>query len=659
MLIISQPVKRSVYNAIIEKGVVENIRTRGLLPELVEKIEGVESLRSVDPRFHTFIDDFYQHCVRNDDWSDEDLFVVRLKVLDNDSVFCSFVDTIVSPEIQEDEAGVNEVVNLVNEELQASGALLSLIRYDSKGLPVYALVEQGASGGQYKPAHEIRQFSFIVDNSHRGRPDRVGGHQPPSHEQGPCFVLVHDRWNDFGVRSLFDLFWYSDSGCRSLIGEVKIIHKTELSEEQMKENSGYDTADYLQSSFTSLVGEAASLGQEGAYYARLKSLFPDCYEDVLWALQDCAIFPIVEERFVEHNQFHSLIRYPEPERLLREEKFLMKGLDVKERYCFSYEFIPKYSESSLTLNFRFGQDGTFPHRLYALIGENGTGKTQFLTALPLSYAKKDLDCFKPHRPIFSRVMTVSMSLYDDIECPVADASFTYDFCGLRFDEFRGKASKFDAMSEHLLRSINEIEKHKRVEQAKDILGKMLPEQILTALIVNRSRTWQFDRKSLDELLRKSSSGETCLLITFCDVIAKIRLNTLLLVDEPETHLHPKAVINMMNTLHVLLEKFNSYAIVATHSALVVREMTADCVYKIMRIGDSAIVGTIKRESLGANLDELNEEIFGAMESGDYYRDLIIGMIKEGYTYEEIMKTLRSKSVDPNLNLRVLVKNYFS
>lgn len=64
MLIISRPVKRSVYNAIIEKGVVENIRTRGLLPELVEKIEGVESLRSVDPRFHTFIDDFYQHCVR-------------------------------------------------------------------------------------------------------------------------------------------------------------------------------------------------------------------------------------------------------------------------------------------------------------------------------------------------------------------------------------------------------------------------------------------------------------------------------------------------------------------------------------------------------------------------------------------------------------------
>lgn len=114
---------------------------------------------------------------------------------------------------------------------------------------------------------------------------------------------------------------------------------------------------------------------------------------------------------------------------------------------------------------------------------------------------------------------------------------------------------------------------------------------------------------------------------------------------------------MMNTLYNLLEKFNSYAIVATHSALVIREVMAECVYKIKRVGDVPIVGRIKSESLGANLDELNEEIFGAMESGSYFNKLIVKMSNENMmAYEDIMATLKSDNIEPNLNLRILVKN---
>lgn len=390
----------------------------------------------------------------------------------------------------------------------------------------------------------------------------------------------------------------------------------------------------------------------------MKSLFPNCYEDVLWALQDCAIFPIVEENFLEHLQFHSLIRNSKAEKPLREEKFLIQGRGAKERYHFSYEFVPKYSDAPLTLDFQFGQDGLFPHRLYALIGENGTGKTQFLSALPLDYAQKKLTCFRPHRPIFSRVMTVSMSVYDDIERPISDASFTYDFCGLRADEFCKDHSKTDVMLSHMLKSINEIEEHNRTKTVKEVLGNMLPESIINELfVVDNNRNLDFNPKSLKDILRKTSSGETCLLITFCDVMAKLRQDTLLLLDEPETHLHPRAVMNMMNTLYNLLEKFNSYAIVATHSALVIREVMAECVYKIKRVGDVPIVGRIKSESLGANLDELNEEIFGAMESGSYFNKLIVKMSNENMmAYEDIMATLKSDNIEPNLNLRILVKN---
>lgn len=658
MLNIPKDIKRKVFNALVNGEVIDGIQERDELENLVTRIDGIDLLKSEDPRYTTFIEDFRQHCLRNYDWTDEYLFVERLKVLESDNSFKSFVEAIVSPDLQESESDINKVVSMINQQLETAKASLSLFKYDSNGLPVYQLVERNEMVRQIRPSHKLQKFTFYVDKFPKGRSDFAISHSSPSPNERPCFILAHDRWNDFSVYSLFNLFWYPKEGVVTSVGAVKIIHKTELTEDQMERGNKYDTCDYIPESFQNLDGEIASLGQDQSYYNNLKSLFPNCYEDVLWALQDCAIFPIVEENFLEHLQFHSLIRNSKAEKLLREEKFLIQGRGAKERYHFSYEFVPKYSDAPLTLDFQFGQDGLFPHRLYALIGENGTGKTQFLSALPLDYAQKKLTCFRPHRPIFSRVMTVSMSVYDDIERPISDASFTYDFCGLRADEFCKDHSKTDVMLSHMLKSINEIEEHNRTKTVKEVLGNMLPESIINELfVVDNNRNLVFNPKSLKDILRKTSSGETCLLITFCDVMAKLRQDTLLLLDEPETHLHPRAVMNMMNTLYNLLEKFNSYAIVATHSALVIREVMAECVYKIKRVGDVPIVGRIKSESLGANLDELNEEIFGAMESGSYFNKLIVKMSNENtMAYEDIMATLKSDNIEPNLNLRILVKN---
>lgn len=661
MLSIPKNIKRKVFNALVDDDVIDGIHERGELEILVSRIEGIDLLGSEDHRYSSFMEDFRQHCIRNDDWTNEYLFVERLKILESDSTFRSFVEAMVSPDLQESESDINEVVSLINQQLETVKASLSLFKYDSNGLPVYQLVERDETSRRFRPSHKLQKFTFFVDKFPKGRSDFADSHRIPSSDEGPCFVLAHDGWNDFSVYSLFNLFWYPKEGGVTSVGAVKIIHKTELTDKQVAEWCKYDTCDYIPDSFQSLDGEIASLGQDQSYYNNLKSLFPDCYEDVLWALQDCAIFPAIEESFLEHRHFHSLIRNKVAEKLLREEKFLIKGIDAKERYHFLYEFVPKYSDTPLSLDFEFGQDGLFPHRLYALIGENGTGKTQFLSALPLDYAQRKLTCFRPHRPIFSRVMTVSMSMYDDIEVPISDASFTYDFCGLRAGEFCDGKSKSEVMLSHMLQSINEIEEHNRTKTVKEVLGNMLPESIIDELFVTNSNgTVSFYRKSLGEILRKTSSGETCLMITFCDVMAKLRQDTLLLLDEPETHLHPRAVMNMMNTLYDLLEKFNSYAIVATHSALVIREVMAECVYKIKRVEDIPIVGRIKSESLGANLDELNEEIFGAMESGSYFNKLITKMSDENMmTYEEIMSTFKSKDIEPNLNLRILVKNHRS
>lgn len=307
MLNIPKDIKRKVFNALVNGEVIDGIQERDELENLVTRIDGIDLLKSEDPRYTTFIEDFRQHCLRNYDWTDEYLFVERLKVLESDNSFKSFVEAIVSPDLQESESDINKVVSMINQQLETAKASLSLFKYDSNGLPVYQLVERNEMVRQIRPSHKLQKFTFYVDKFPKGRSDFAISHSSPSPNERPCFILAHDRWNDFSVYSLFNLFWYPKEGVVTSVGAVKIIHKTELTEDQMERGNKYDTCDYIPESFQNLDGEIASLGQDQSYYNNLKSLFPNCYEDVLWALQDCAIFPIVEENFLEHLQFHSLI----------------------------------------------------------------------------------------------------------------------------------------------------------------------------------------------------------------------------------------------------------------------------------------------------------------------------------------------------------------
>ena len=71
------------------------------------------------------------------------------------------------------------------------------------------------------------------------------------------------------------------------------------------------------------------------------------------------------------------------------------------------------------------------------------------------------------------------------------------------------------------------------------------------------------------ILNKKHFGQYILLCTMTEVIATIEKESLLLFDEPELHLHPNAVANTLRMLYKLLEEYDSYAIFATHSPLIV------------------------------------------------------------------------------------------
>lgn len=62
----------------------------------------------------------------------------------------------------------------------------------------------------------------------------------------------------------------------------------------------------------------------------------------------------------------------------------------------------------------------------------------------------------------------------------------------------------------------------------------------------------------------------------------IENGSLLLIDEPETHLHPNFISLIISALHKILTATGSYSIISTHSVYIVREVPQDQVIILER-----------------------------------------------------------------------------
>lgn len=132
-------------------------------------------------------------------------------------------------------------------------------------------------------------------------------------------------------------------------------------------------------------------------------------------------------------------------------------------------------------------------------------------------------------------------------------------------------------------------------------------------------------------------------------------DSLLIIDEPEVHLHPKAINVLFKLLIILLNKFQSYCIVATHSPLIVREIPGKNVYLMRRINNIPEMGKIGLETLGEDISILYNEIFGYDDDLTYLSSIILKKKAKGEKYNDIVSHLTTGENKLSLNIRFLVK----
>ena len=640
MFKISSKTKREIINIFISQdnlfGTLDNVDVL----EFFDSILDLKSLPTTDHRkvqFPTAYEDFYQHYVNNNDWGNEELLKIKFDLTDNDDIFIEFITKIISPEVRGSKEEIIAYCNLIEGLTSKENLIFQIWDYEpSSKLPIYRLV-QNSESQEYLRNIPQNKILFYVDNATIEYQKIVY----------PCFILSNIDFNDFGNYSNFFLNYFSEKNNKVPIGRLKIIKKND-----------FNTKYIIPHSFTAL-DDFCSIGEDISYYENLKKNFGDFFYSKLRALKDCAFFHDTLAIFENDENFKkSIIRANEQERLIRRAKLQINNYDLDNLYKFTYKFQPKYDENITDIEFNFDENALLSSRIITLIGKNGCGKTQLLSKLPIELSQKNQDFFSPQIPQFGKIISVSYSIFDNFALPKSDFDFNYINCSLRDDN--GKLLNKEDLTIKLIQSCIEIEKAERTKKWLKTISSFLDEEIVENLMSeNEDKVKKINLTKISDTLKILSSGQNILLNIITEIIKNIRYDSLIIYDEPETHLHPNAISQLTNTLYTLTEEFESFCLIATHSPLVVQEMLAKNIYILEKEQNNLYVRKPNSETFGENLTVITNEIFGNRDVPDYFKIQLKKLVSLGLSYERILQEIQSPNTEVSLNVNLYLKSLFN
>ena len=475
----------------------------------------------------------------------------------------------------------------------------------------------------------FNKVNFYV-KSYQDRPDRSW--------QYPSMVLVPTSGNDFDYKTCFDLHFYKDMSSRESIGEVKILQRDRKITE-------------LPIHFTELSDDYCSLGQTLAYYKLLKADFPSEFMNIGLALRDCVFYPEIKKSFETHEGFQkSLIRSSEAQRAMNETDDLIqrRTIDSISSFLFEFEYMVPNALLPHKIDFSFNNDPDLQNRFFCLVGKNGTGKTQVLAQLAKKLSNSnEAGSFSPERPLFTKIIAVSFSLFDKFELPKTE-DISYEL--ISFKDKKGLLNE-EEIANKLWRSYRSILKS-RVR--KTIwLNCMRTSLELDFFKINVDELETLDSKLefSEKLNSVLSSGQKITFHFITRLIACMDHDSIVIFDEPETHLHPNIAGKLIKALKYILDNFSSFCVLATHSPVIVQEIPSRFIRIIERQDDIPLIRQPAIECFGENLTNINNNIFQVDKETELYK----------ITLEELLTTKNIEEIEAifnhqlSLNARVFLQ----
>ncbi|MFP3524868.1 AAA family ATPase [Pantoea sp. SIMBA_072] len=487
-----------------------------------------------------------------------------------------------------------------------------------------------------------------------------------------CVYLTNDNWDDWGkYETKYYMRVVDDTGNLKDIGSLKIGKKglkPATSSSKGKESRRVE----LDNSFPYLDKNFFSLGQSETYYEALNELDDELKKEILTAIKDCAFnLSIFEENIQEEVMGESLLRDFSIENIKNKFHRLSHGHAELTRFNFKFEF-PRSEDNDPVLEFIVEPNSLPSSNVHVMIGRNGVGKTRCIQNLVRSIIEDNNNIEDYGRIIrkneknwnFSGIISISFSAFDDFDLPKIKVQ------GMKAHQIGLRYYKDNSSTEVLIKSPSMLKddlvqsfsicrlgpRRSRWSEAIKALESdpLFEEANFRQLLEYNDDNWETQAK---KKFNKLSSGHAIVLLTITKLVELVDEMTLVILDEPESHLHPPLLSAFTRALSDLLTKRNGVALVATHSPVLLQEVPKDCVWKISRSGSSSSAQRPRIETFGENIGTLTSEIFGLEVTRSGFHKVLENAIEVGSSYNSVLSKFNGAlGSEARMILRGLISN---
>lgn len=470
-----------------------------------------------------------------------------------------------------------------------------------------------------------------------------------------------DNWNDYwDFKTLYTLTYNDENGDAHRIGGVK-IGQFDWVEDQGRPQ--------IPQNFERLNARFFSLGQDADYYETLRAFGHEICDAILTALNDTALDNVLFLRACgERVMGVSLMRSVNERTVTGQYRRIIDGGLRLTSFHFDYQGPQQLDPTfePVDLSFSVEPGSRPPTNIQVIIGRNGVGKSFLINAMSRALVNSDEEIdavgqFSEPDDIldegfenpFANVLSITFSAFDDF--PITRQSRNalegtqYTNVGLRklqketdedghtqlymvtqepndlakdFIE-SAKICAFGERSERWRRALQTLEADPIFEEAR-VAG------------LSEFEGRQFGRAA-GKLYRRLSSGHKIVLLTITKLVEKVEERTLVLMDEPEAHLHPPLLSALIRAVSDLLINRNGVAIIATHSPVILQEVPKSCVWKMRRHGGGAVVERPERETFAEHVGVLTHEVFGLEVTRSGFHKMLADTIEPEDSFDDVIE----------------------
>lgn len=350
--------------------------------------------------------------------------------------------------------------------------------------------------------------------------------------------------------------------------------------------------------------------------------------------------------FFESDEFTlSFMRWGEAAFALRHAGDILCGrVSAVEDSRRDFQVTLGHDEGAPVVSFRFPESPLGSHRIAALIGKNGAGKTHSLATVTSAllhgrHAPMDaagigfsgLLVFAPSRSLASYRARLSDTGFDpqrafplDPSTAIAgNAEYTKRLAAICREGTEG-ASIFRTVRGLMAKHFPGIEVQVPLREAGGQASWALEgeyfhpferlrdsgEQACLRRVASIDETRGLMFTDVSHRPRDLSLGQEVFLAFLLTFYSECAPASIVVIDEPENYLHPNLISQFMRLLHDILSSASSIAILATHSPFVVREVPREQVH-VLSLKDGRVeVATPRLQTLGAHVGAISDYVFG-------------------------------------------------